>query len=221
MMERGATGGAGGFSLIEMAVVLVIIGVLMGSLLMPLSTQMEIQRRDATATTLAEVSEALLGFSVAYRRLPCPDTDGDGLEDGPVCSNTEGDVPWATLGVGRSDAWGHRLRYRANNNYVAAIPNPPDSGGALGVVDTDGAALTATDPDGPAAIVYSCAGDGLPNMGNDADGAVNTSLICVNPGAPDGIYVQDDYRDGQYDDILIWVSKNSLLNRLVTAGRWP
>jgi hypothetical protein len=69
--------------------------------------------------------------------------------------------------------------------------------------------------------VYSCAGDGLPNLGNDADGAVNTNLTCVNPGVADGAYVQDAYRDGQYDDILIWVSKNSLLNRLVTAGQWP
>jgi hypothetical protein len=50
---------------------------------------------------------------------------------------------------------------------------------------------------------------------------VNTNLTCVNPGVADGAYVQDAYRDGQYDDILIWVSKNSLLNRLVTAGQWP
>lgn len=212
---------AAGFSLVEMAVVLVIVGLLLGSLMMPLSAQMENQRRETTAAGVAEVGEALLGFAAVYRRLPCPDTDGDGLENGPACSSTEGDVPWATLGVGRSDAWGHHLRYRANNSYVAAVPNPPDTAGALRVTDAGGTALTAADPDAPAAIVFSCGGDGLPNLGNDADGAVNTNLTCVNPGTPDGTYVQDVFLDTRYDDILIWVSKNSLINRLVSAGKWP
>jgi prepilin-type N-terminal cleavage/methylation domain-containing protein len=212
---------ARGFTLIEMAVVLLIIGLLLGSLLMPLSMQMENQRRETTAVTVAAVGDALLGFAVVYRRLPCPDTDGDGLENGPGCNNVEGDVPWATLGVGREDAWGHRLRYRANNSFVAAIPNPPDTTGSLRVVDVAGTVLTAADPDGPAAIVFSCAGDGLPNGENDADGTVNTSLTCVNGGTPNGTYVQDVYTDNRYDDILIWISKNSLMNRLVTAGKWP
>lgn len=221
-MIRGVAGRVmGGFTLIEMAIVLVIVGLLLGSLLMPLSAQMENQRRETTAAGVAEVGEALQGFAVVYRRLPCPDTNGDGLENGPTCSNTEGDVPWATLGVGRSDAWGHRLRYRANNNFVTAVPNPPDTAGSLSVVDAAAAALTAADPDAPAAIVFSCAGDGLPNLGNDADGAMNTDFTCVNPGTPDGIYVQDVYLDQRYDDILIWVSKNSLMNRLVSAGKWP
>ncbi len=210
-----------GFSLIEMAVVLVIIGVLLGSLLMPLSVQMEVQRRDSTTETVKEVGDALLGFVIVHRRLPCPDSDGDGFENGPACSNAEGEVPWATLGVGREDAWGHHLRYRANNSFVTTIPNPPDTAGGLAIVDTDGLALTAADPDGPAAIVFSCAADGLPNLGNDADGAVNTNLTCVNGGVPDGTYVQGVYLDGQYDDILLWVSKNSLINRLVSAGKWP
>lgn len=214
--ERGK-----GFSLIEMAVVLVIIGVLLGSLLMPLSVQMEAQRRDSTTATVKEVGQALLGFAVVHRRLPCPDSDGDGFENGPTCNNVEGAVPWATLGVGREDAWGHPLRYRANNGFVAAIPNPPDTSGGLAIVDTDGTALTAADPDGPAALVFSCAADGLPNLGNDADGTLNTNLTCVNSGAPDGTYVQGVYLDGQYDDILLWVSKNSLINRLVSAGKWP
>ena len=73
---------AAGFSLVEMAVVLVIVGLLLGSLMMPLSAQMENQRRETTAAGVAEVGEALLGFAAVYRRLPCPDTDGDGVLDG-------------------------------------------------------------------------------------------------------------------------------------------
>ncbi len=124
-------------------------------------------------------------------------------------------MPWATLDVGREDAWGHRIRYRIDSNFSTAIPDPPNPADGLTVTDTAGAALTAT----PIAIIFSCGGDGLPNGENDANGVVN-SPICVNPGAPNITYVQDVHT-GTFDDILIWVSKNTLLNRVVAAGKWP
>ncbi len=75
-----------GFTLIEMAVVLLIIGLLLGGVLAPLSTQIDNDRRKETSNTLKQISDALLGYAVANVRLPCPDTNGDGLEDTP-CPN--------------------------------------------------------------------------------------------------------------------------------------
>ena len=71
-----------GFTLLEMAIVLVVLGLILGGILMPLSTQMEKQDRDETQRILEDIRDALIGFAMTNGRLPCPDTDGDGFNDG-------------------------------------------------------------------------------------------------------------------------------------------
>src|SRR5688572_30539558 len=108
---------AHGFSLIEMAVVLFVITLLIGSLLVPLSTQVEQRQISETEKALAEIREALLGFAVANGYLPCPDTGTNGLENinagtgfcNTITANVAcGRLPHATLGVANSDVWGNR-----------------------------------------------------------------------------------------------------------------
>ena len=67
-----------GFSLLEMAIVLLVIGLLLGGALIPLSVQMEKRDRDSTRQQLLDMREALIGYALVNGRLPCPDTDGDG-----------------------------------------------------------------------------------------------------------------------------------------------
>lgn len=208
-----------GFTLLEMAIVLLIVGLMLGSLLMPLTHQMENTKRKQTKETLQLVHDALLGFAISNGRLPCPDSDGDGVENSP-CANTEGDLPWTTLGIGREDAWHNRFRYRADNAFATTIPDPPDTTSGLSVTDLSGSALTSADPHAPVAIIFSCGNDGLPNGENDANGAINNPT-CENPGAGNTTYVQDIYADNSFDDLLIWISKHTLLNRVVAAGQWP
>ena len=219
--DRQTSSGAQGFTLIEMAVVLLIIGLLLGGLLMPLSEQVNQERYRETEDVLKDVKEALMGFALDQRRLPCPDTTGDGVEDSP-CPNVEGVVPWVTLGVGRLDAWQRPLRYRVDANFFASIPDPANTTSGLTVNVQSGTALTAANPDAPVAIIFSCGVDGLANDENDATGA--NVANCSNPGGVNALYVQDVPNDdpaNSFDDILIWLSKNTLLNRLVAAGKWP
>ncbi len=61
-----------GFTLAEMAVVLVIVGLLLGGLLAPLSAQTELRQRSDNEKTLADTREALIGFAIINGRLPCP-----------------------------------------------------------------------------------------------------------------------------------------------------
>ena len=199
-----------GFTLIELAIVLVVLGLLLGGLLMPLATQVDIVRIKKTNDSLDKVQEALLGFAIINgNRLPCPDNSGDGLEDNPCPSPmVEGDLPWRTLGVGRYDAWGQAFRYRPDDAYVAGIGFNPGTTGGLVVQDRSGTPLTAPDPNGPGAIVFST--------------GKNTAPDDRNATPPvDGTYTQDVYLEGAFDDILIWISRNTLVSRLVAAGTWP
>jgi type II secretory pathway pseudopilin PulG len=113
-----------GFSLIEMAIGLVIIGLLIGSLLAPGVEQSTQQKIRTTQQTLEEIKEALLGFAEVNGRLPCPAIDLYGKEPANFADpakqkcdtydDADGYLPWAVLGVGRYDAWGRPFRYRVD-----------------------------------------------------------------------------------------------------------
>jgi len=117
-----------GFTLLEIAVVLFIVGLLIAGLVGPVETQIEARDRHTTRTTLEQALEALYGFAVTHGRLPCPDQDGDGLSDpvfdaGDVNSadcdvgSDNGFLPWAELGVEGGDAWRNRLLYRVRHPH--------------------------------------------------------------------------------------------------------
>ena len=111
-----------GFSLIEMAVVLVIIGVI-GMVLwkfLPNYKSLPAIAR-LTSTSLSTAEDALNGFILANGRLPCPDTNGNGYED---CSGSAslGLLPVRTLGLSLSEPVRYGV-YRAPN---ASLPQDAD-----------------------------------------------------------------------------------------------
>ena len=129
-----------GFSLIELAIVLLIVALLLGGLLPTLSSQIEQQHRNETLKQLEEVKIALIGYALANGRLPCPAdatipsgqtnagleaTTGSGAT--LTCTNLTGGVvawgvlPRATLGTSETDAWGKRFTYRVTHEFADAI----------------------------------------------------------------------------------------------------
>ena len=125
-----------GFSLIEMAFVLVIITLLLGGLLVPFATQVEQRRIAETQKAMEEIKEALIGYALSHSStgtpsqpyLPCPDTNGDGTEetrDGSGnCPNpglAEGELPWVTLGTAPTDAWGNRFHYQVTKGFANSV----------------------------------------------------------------------------------------------------
>ena len=140
-----------GFSLIELAITLVIVGVLASSVLVPLVSQMAARNIAVTEKTLSEIKDALVGFAAATGRLPCPasDTGGSAINNGaesftltaPVgtpangkCESFYGYLPAVTLGINpvddrgyAVDGWGstqNRIRYAVSNRTVNGIQNP-------------------------------------------------------------------------------------------------
>lgn len=226
-----------GFSLVELAIVLAIVALLLGSLLPTISSQMEQQRRNETRKQMDEIKEALIGYAVINGALPCPTTTSDpananyGIADANCSANAAADgyLPWKTLGVGETDAWGSKRssagspwigywRYRVDRNFVTTFNLssgfPADK---LSIVNNAGSLITpatggclGSNPTSecPVAIVFSTG----PNI--TADGQ-NASYEATG-----GIY-QSDVPTPSFDDILIWISRPQLFNRMVMAGKLP
>jgi prepilin-type N-terminal cleavage/methylation domain-containing protein len=128
-----------GFTLAELTVVLIIIGLLLGGLFVPLSAQNAIRYRSDTEKALTDIREALIGFAIANGRLPCParatavsgDAD-NGIEPTPIlaagCANAAGVLPWVTLGVNELDAWGNRYTYRVTPEFTRQAPQTTFNG---------------------------------------------------------------------------------------------
>ncbi|MGZ5572881.1 MAG: type II secretion system protein [Usitatibacter sp.] len=120
-----------GFTLIEIAFVLVIVGMIVALFASVTSTLLASQRRQATTAHLAAVDAALVQFVVQNQRLPCPAagtrpsvTDPlAGTENSPCAlSQATGVVPWKALGMAEQDAtdgWGRRLTYRVASTLTA------------------------------------------------------------------------------------------------------
>lgn len=128
-MERG-------FTLVEIAIVVLVLGLLLASLLGPLSVRIEQQEIRKTSEQLEDMKEALYGYAVAKGALPCPDTNGDGTQDRTgspeVCSRAAGSIPWVDLGVPGLDVWNRAFRYRVTSYFAdqfgvnaSGIPIPP------------------------------------------------------------------------------------------------
>lgn len=233
--------------------VLMIIGLLLGGLIPTLSAQMESQRITETRKSLGEIQDALIGFAIINGRLPCP-ADGTiatgqanaGVEAiaGTTCSNVAnnaaaGVLPWATLGVSETDAWGQRFTYRVTAIFADAIsantfgggctpsPAPTQSSFALcssGNLDILSAASGGTNVaiDTPLVLIshgkngagaYTPQGTQLA-VGSDTDEQENSD------GSADNNYVSHTPTPN-FDDLVTWLSPNTLLNRMVTSGKLP
>lgn len=130
-----------GFTIIELTIVVAIIALLVGSMLIPLSTQMQVKRIKETERYLEDAKEALLGFAAANGFLPCPDAvaSRDGVADGCGAGpQVFGFLPWQTLGIPPTDAWGNLIRYGVTVEFaVQRNPALPCAGGdgTLGICD--------------------------------------------------------------------------------------
>jgi prepilin-type N-terminal cleavage/methylation domain-containing protein len=267
-----------GFTLIELAIVLLILGALLAGILIPFTTQVELRRVVETEKTLFEIREALIGFAAANGRLPCPASAASaGQESFTVpsgdkfngnCSNfLDGFVPGALLGIGPSDgtgyvldAWNNRIRYAVSNNNqipsgtpVAPPPpvnfdftglgNFPSSSGEMRnvgmpalapdlLVCSTATGITATSCGAipplvgtAVAVIYSTG----PNaMRSDPGGLRVDENANPNPNANDNnrTFVSherasENNPNGEFDDIVIWLSPNILYAKMIAAGRLP
>lgn len=237
-----------GFSLVEMAIVLAIVTLLLSGMLPALSGQIEQRHVSATVKQMDEIRQALIGYAIINGRLPCP-ADGaiatglasagqestTGTGRAMTCGNAGSArvLPWATLGVGETDAWGRRFTYRV----TPAFADGTDGTGCAGAVTTG-------------ASFQLCSSGSLNVLSAAAGGAnvvSNIPVVVVSHGANglgayttggrqisgasgdenenadnDNTFVSHDFTSSpSFDDLVAWLPPGILLNRMVAAGRLP
>lgn len=230
-----------GFSLIEMAVVLMIMTLVLGGLLMPLSAQIEQRNRTETQKTLKDAKESLIGYAVANGVLPCPSVlDSSNIPTGvarTTCdtTNNAGYLPWTTLGVTKQDAWGNLFRYSVSPEFTTPITLNSARTITIKSRDSNGGEVSlSADNDIPAVVLShgkngygAINGDGIQqfkptgftssNPDEDTNAISNIKFFSRTP-APAGYAAA---KGGEFDDMIAWVSPNILFNRMAAAGRLP
>ena len=183
-----------GFTLVEMAIVLVILGFVLGALLLPLRAQREQAAQLQTTNTLESAKQALLGYAQQQGRLPCPatainfqgNTDAGSLgQENPLggthnaapalpvprCVAQSGYLPAATLGIQPTDAQGFALD-AWNNRIRYAITADESSGFGSPRINNPAQIIDATHP--------ACGGDTAPDFTTSGNLAA-VGLICLAP----------------------------------------
>ena len=226
---------AGGYTLIEMAVAIFIIALLVGSILVPIATQVEQRQIAETQKILAETREAIIGFAIINGRLPRPATSfSNGAERGTCTTEAScsGFVPWTALGTSKLDPWGKIVRYSVTPAYADSTFSLITAG--TKTIRTRGTTSPFALTDmvtGVPAVIFS---HGRNNYGTSdsgtafADGSTPNTNIDEDTNA--SATVTFIYRPrsentaatgGEFDDIVSWVPVTILFNRMVTAGKLP
>lgn len=225
-----------GFSLVEMAIVLIIFGILLGGLLTSLSAQTEQKSRNSTDQSIESIKEALIGYALVNGYLPCPDSalipsGVEGVRDANGgCVVLEGTLPWQVLSLTRVDAWERYFRYRvtdafSNSGIGTGIKFSLSSSGGITVKSDVGLLTTSA-----LAVIISHGGNGFgakntlqatPSNDMSAPTGVdelentntNTTFVSHTPTSRSSV--------NEFDDVVGWISSNVLFNRMVSAGKLP
>ncbi len=248
-----------GFTLVEMAMVLMIVGLLLGGLLVPLSAQMDQRNSSDTQKAMSDINEAIIGYALSNGRLPCPanpsdvtgvtSTAGISRTTCTTAASSTGVLPWATLGVNETDAWGNRYTYSVTPVFADAINLNTfgyDNNPTYGCVSTH-MCTPSNNPQNASFALCSC---GTLNVLSSATGgttsAANVPAVIVSAGkngagawTPQGTQLpassNSDEKDNSngnntfvshtptptFDDLVVWISPNILYNRMVAAGKLP
>ena len=233
-----------GFTLVEIAVVLVIVGLLVGSFIGTFAERIETTRRDNTVNELEEIKQVLMayGYTNSPVYLPCPDANlpPDGVEDRDVAGNCTagtavGTLPWVSLGMAQSDAWNNRYSYWVNPDFAR------DTGFDLSTGDANSAQvntrinnLAVAVATNAAAVVFSRGENGLggvsiegvnreaiPAPGNGHDDEIENananSVFMQRYKTEEGVAAAG----GAFDDILMWINSYELKAKMVEASVLP
>jgi len=221
-----------GFTLVEVAVVLVIVGLLLGGFIGSLSSRIEVARYTETMDDLESIKQAIIGYAYKNGVLPCPDADADGISETSCSTGPAGNVPWVTLGLGSGDAWNNRFEYWLDaDRFSVPFALSTNAIGAVNTRSPDGSTLLQY-ANGVVVVVFSRGKNGFGAVG--ADGASRVAIPATghsdedNNGDGNQEFVSRlpthegaTTAGGVFDDIVVWISEFELKAKMVKVGRLP
>lgn len=204
-----------GFTLVEMAIVLVIVGLMLGGLMMSLTQTRESTNRSEATTQLAEIEEALYGFAQANGYLPNP-VNASGVEITVGAPERHGFIPAIALGLKGArntnglliDPWGTPLRYSVTTVFAKPTLITMTTAGTMEIRDASGGAIIANAI--PAVVLTE-----------GKNWATSTSTDESENRDGDITFVSAGYSETNFDDLVIWLSSNILRTKLIAAGKLP
>jgi len=208
-----------GFTLIEISVVISIIALVLYGSMTTLVVSVQQAQYNSTVATMDAIEKALLNYSVAFGRIPCPSSltttitspnygveaanPGSCTGGSPAANSTgsgvaEGGVPVRALRLPDSfmyDAWGHCFRYAVNTTYTPTSALTPTSTSDITINDASGVSGSRS-----TAAIYAIISHGANGHGGYSSGGVIfnagstnadelTNCNCDHTGAPNGSYV--------------------------------
>lgn len=225
-----------GFTLIEMAVVLVIMGLIIGMVAPLMGQILQNNRTSATIAHLDTIEEALVVFVRANGRIPCPALPDDtplGTETATCTGNDDdGIVPFRTLGLSEDtarDGYKNFITYHVAEQFA-------DTGLASNIVTgfcTVNQTLTVQDENGSnlapgQEVVYVLVSHGENGYGRYSPPGANQ--IDDNGGTYESENTDDDdtyvltstmtenVTDGPYDDTVRWRTRDQIGNDVQEFG---
>ena len=230
-----------GFTLIEMALVMVVVGLVLRQLVLPLGALREQRLRTSTESQMVIVAESLIGFAAANHRLPCPASRHSSGFEQTRCEGSAaiGYIPAATLGLMGAvnadgallDAWGSPYRYAVSSSNTI---NRGDTTASDFVTEGDMAAVGMKHL--AADLVVCKSGLSRPCTHSNVQ-ANQVPFVLVSLGRDtsgnghqagnqdgDRLFVSRAYSnsgDSPFDDLVYWVSENNFFYQLIRADVLP
>ena len=217
-----------GFTLVELAIVLVIVALLASGLMVGIAAQRNAAETIDAQRQLENIRETLTGFALTHGRLPCPALPNLTSSDASVgvenCAQPHGVLPWVTLGLPEVDPWGRRFTYYAHGSFTGAVPSGAlasftlDTVGNANVKAGSGSSSNVAS-DLPAVVVshgsrgaggWQPNGSQLPGVSGDEAENADADLTFISRT-----------KDGNFDDLVTWIVPSILKSKMVAAGRLP
>lgn len=144
------------------------------------------------------------------------------------CATSEGNLPWATLGIDENDSWGNHFDYRVTDSFADDVDGAGSCGGAIttgisfqicskGNINVEDGSGNSVAQNLPAIII---------SFGKNAGDPTNPSSPSeIENQNDDTLFIQKDYNTAtgvdEFDDMLTWIPTSTLVYRMVQAERLP